>query len=342
MRNIRTTLMDWIFQTHGTINHYKKDLHLGTQPVRVIHHMLTYMFQNTHPDFFKDLTKQIEEGKLHEELNLVFEEEPIIIGNGLLRTPKINNDTRKIELHETFLSFLWCCTYSVFVTYIETIDYPRVNKENGEITHPINQSNIDKARELFNYAKYLIVDFQHWDKESLPNPEIYLAKNKTYVEQTNGYYTEAVKFILCHEFTHLKYHVDQIDNQTTNSHFLTFEIEADNNAIDMMKRGMGKNKSPLTIAHNLAIENGIVFGLLSMFFFSAKTEGIKHPNTEDRLTNALERLDLIDNPFAWGIACVGLQMWDEQFGLKFNWSKIPVLYKDQYYDIINQIKQRTK
>lgn len=334
--------MNWILQTQGTINLYDKNIHKGTQPIRIIHHMLIYMFQRTHPDFFKDLMKQIEEGKLHNELSLVFEKEPILISNGQFRTPKINNHTRKIELHETFLSFLWCSIYSVYVTYLETIDYPRVNRENGEILHPRNQSNIDKAKELFDYAKYLIVDFKDWNKESLPNPEIYFAEKRDNVEQTNCFYTEAVKFILCHEFTHLKYHVDQIDNQTANSYFLAFEIEADNNAIDMMKRGMEQEKDPFTISHKLAIEIGIVFGLLSMFYFRANTSGLKHPNAEDRLTNALERLELVYNHFAWGIACVGLQMWDEQFGLKFNWCENPISYKGQYYDIIIQIKQRTK
>jgi len=333
--------MNWIFQTEGTINHYKPAIHLGTQPVRVIHHMVTFMFQNSNQDFYKDLLEQIEAGKLNKELKLVFGEEPIVNIGGLMRTPRVNNDTRTIELHETFLSYLWCCTYSVFTHYIQTIDFPRVNRENGAITHPVTPKLIDEAKELFNYAKYIIIDFQTWDKETLPNPEIYEASNRNFVEQTNVYYTEAAKFILCHEFTHLKHHVDSIDNNTTDSHFLSFEIEADNNAIDIMKKGMSNDGSPLAVAHNLAVENGIVFGLLSMFYFSATTTtGVKHPNAEDRLTNALEKLDLIDNPFAWGIACVGLQLWDEQFGLNFNWTENINSYKEQYYDIINQIKAR--
>ena len=127
--------MNWVFQKFGEINHYNKDIHQGTQPIRVVHHMLIYMFQRTHSDFFKDLLKQIEEGKLNNEINLTFGAESIRIGKGKLRTPRVNHETKKIELHESFLAYLWCCTYSVFVTYIETIDYPRVNKENGRVTH---------------------------------------------------------------------------------------------------------------------------------------------------------------------------------------------------------------
>jgi hypothetical protein len=89
----------------------------------------------------------------------------------------------------------------------------------------------------------------------------------------------------------------------------------------------------------MAVETGIVFGLLSMFFFRSTTESIKHPNTEDRLTNALDRLNLEDDSFCWGIACVGLKMWDEQFGHYFSWEPHPVSYKRQYYDIVRQIKE---
>ena len=211
---------------------------------------------------------------------------------------------------------------------------------NGKTTHPISEENIQEAKEVFEYARSLIVHFEVWDKDKLPNPEIYLAEKRAYVEQTNVYYTEAVKFILCHEFTHIKYHVEQLDKVTTDSHFMQFEIEADDNAIDMMKKGISEMETPLTIAKRLAIENGIIFGILSMFFFSSSTEGKRHPNTEDRLTNALEKLELKDNPFAWGIACIGLSIWDEQFGLNFEWSKEPITFKEQYYLLIRQIKER--
>jgi hypothetical protein len=229
--------MSWLFQKQGVINHYRRNVHLGTQPIRVLHHMLVYMFQCTNTDFFQELQEQIENGKISKELNLIYGEDSIRLGNGGLRTPRVSHETKKIELHESFLSYLWCCTYSVFVTYIETIDCPRINRISGTIIHSVSQDNIDKAKEMFKYAKYLIVDFQVWDKNSLPNPEVYQAEKRTYVEHTNMCYTEAVKFILCHEFTHLKFHIEKINDEISDTHFLEFEEEADNNAIDMMKKG---------------------------------------------------------------------------------------------------------
>ncbi len=333
--------MNWITQKEGIINLYNKEIHLGTQPTRIQNHMFLHIFQNTNKGFFEELKQQIKEGKLNRELGLVLEEVPIRKDDGKLRTPRVNGESRKIEIHETFLSYLWCCTYAIYVTYIETIDYPKCNKEAGKEIYTIRPEKIEEANELFDYAKSLIVYFSEWDKDVLPNPEIYLAQDRDYVEQTNCYYSEALKFILCHEYTHLALHIDQIEKETPDSHFLEFEKEADDKAIEYIKNGLPKGSDPFSDAHRLATENGVIFGILSMFFFSAITTGKKHPNTEDRLTNALESLDLKNNEYPWGIACVGLQMWDKQFDLNLEWNSEIKSYKEQYYEIIAQIKQQS-
>lgn len=330
--------MSWITQKTGIINQYREAIHFGTQPVRVIHHMLAFMFQNTHPLFFEELKNEIAKGKVEPKLSLTYGRESIRMDNGKLRTPRVDLNAKTIELHETFLSYLWCCTYSIYIQYLEKVDYPRVNKLNGMIVHPISQENIEMAEQVFDYARSLIVGFTDWDKDNFPNPEIYLAENRNYVEQPNMFYTEAVKFILCHEYTHLKLHAEQIDENTQNSHFLFFEIEADNNAIDMLIAGFFPVYHFAAEAQRLAIIIGTIIGILSMLFFSSETTGIKHPNTEDRLTNALERFQIDDKHEAWGIACLGLQIWDNQFNLNLIWDEKPISHKDQYYKIIAQIK----
>ena len=323
--------MSWLFQKTGIINHYNPKAHYGSQPIRVIHNMLIYMFQNTNAGFSEEMLEQISLGKMDKEIQIIVGNDPITIEPGKLRTPKINLAAKKIEIHETFLSFLWGSVYSVFTNYCEKIDFPAVNKANKTIVHELNEENVKLADAVFDYAKYLIIDFEPWNKDELPNPEVYPANNRMFVGRTNIFYTEAMKFILCHEFTHLKFHVGQINSETTDSHYLIFEVEADNYAIALMKKGMFQ-------MNYLAVECGIIFGILSMFFFSAKTTGIKHPNFEDRLTNALERLDLVNNVHAWGIACMGLKKWDNMFGLDLSWSDEPVSYKQEYYLILKQIK----
>jgi len=325
--------MNWIFQKSGLINHYNPEIHQGTQPVRVIHHMLLFMFQNTHSNFIFELSEQVNNKKVDNELNLIIGEDAII--SSKKNTPRITSTDRKIEIHETFLSYLWCITYSIYVLYLETIDFPRINKKDGKNTYPINEENINKARELFDYGKSLIISYSVWNKENLPNPEIYFAEKRDYIEQTNCYYTEAVKFILCHEYTHAKLHIDQLSSNLNNSHFLEFEKEADNNAIDMLLQGKFRINSH-------AIEIGIIIGLLSMFYFAPSTKGTKHPNSEDRLSNALERLNVEEDNHVWGIACLGLKLWAVQFNLSFDWGSNFSSYKELYYEIINQIKEKQR
>ena len=319
----------WIFQTTGMINRYIEGIYQGTQPIRVTHPIMIYFFQRTNPEFFKEI---LSGNSPADNLDIIFGEESIKKDDGSYRTPRLVLPSKKIELHETFLSYVWCVTYSIFITHSETIDYPGINEREGYTKYPISQANVDLAKELFDYAKYIIVDFVPWDKDKLPNPELYPAENKTYVQQTDGLYVSAIKFMLCHEYIHVKKHAGKIDSTTIASQILEYEKEADSDAIEMMKKGIDP-------VNQLPVENGIVFALLSMFFFRSSTKGIKHPDNEDRLVAAIEKLDLKDNPYPWEISCIGLHMWDEQWGLNLNW-RHDLSYKEIFYDIISQIKAR--
>lgn len=321
----------WVGQEHGPINMLKEH-HLGTQPIRVIHNMLFHMFTTTYPSFKVKLQELVNSGKLNPEIDMTFAEEAINV-ESRINSPRVNAKTRQISLHETFLSYLWCVSYSLYILYLEKVDYPRINKLVGYEKYPISKEEIVKAMELFEYGKSLIVYFSVWNKEALPNPEIYLAEKRNYVEQSNMCYTEAVKFILAHELTHLERHIDLLDKDTPDTNYLAFEDEADNLAIEHVLKGIPQ-------MGRIAATNGIVIGLLSMFFFDSKTTGKRHPNSEDRLTNALEFMGSDENDPTWGIACIGLELWDSQFNLQFNWQKEPESPRDQYYSIIEQINAR--
>lgn len=321
--------MEWIFKAKGIINHYNKSIHFGTQPIRVLNHMNLHMFLNTHPEFAQELEKTIKNNKLSQTINISYGETKIN------RTPFIKNDDRAIHLDETFLSYLWCICHSIYTIYIQEIDYPMCNKLRGYEHYKIDENVNSKAYELFDYAKQLIVDFIKWDVDNLPNPENYLAENRDFIEQPNGFYTEAIKFILCHEYTHAVKHIDQInDNNYENSHFIDFEREADFDSIELLKKGIFPNK-----INELAVHVGITLGILSMFFFRAKTTGVRHPNTEDRLVNALEQLNLDETSPCWGIALIGLRLWSDQFNLNLTIKELSD--KDALYDLIAQIKAST-
>ena len=322
--------MNWIFQKKGEINHYREKFHFGNQPIRVLHHMNVFIFQNTNPDFEKELSKTIEEKGISKQINIKYGDHKIT------KTPYINFEDRAIYLEETFLSYLWCICQSIYTIYLQKIDFPKHNAYYGREVYKIDEEILDNAYELFRYAKFLIVDFEKWDKNKLPNPEIYNAELRDYIEQPNCFYTEANKFILCHEYIHAIKHIDEIlNNKLENSHFIEFEKEADFEAIELIKKGIFPNK-----INELPIQIGITLGILSMFYFKATTSGIKHPNTEDRLVSALNQLNLSDDSECWGIALMGIELWGEQFELNLKWNK-ELKVKDAFDDIIMQIKKNT-
>lgn len=322
--------MDWIFQKKGVINHYNPKNHFGNQPIRVLHHMIIFIFQNTHPNFEKELCKTIEENGISKQINIIYGQ------NSIKRTPFISFVNKSIYLEETFLSYLWCICHSIYTIYLLKIDFPKCNIQNRKEIYKIDNEILEKAYELFRYAKFLIVDFEEWNKDKLPNPEKYLAENRDFIEQPNCFYTEANKFILCHEYIHAIKHIDDIvNNKYENSHFIEFEKEADFEAIELIKKGIFPNKM-----NELPIQIGITLGILSMFYFKATTSGIKHPNTEERLVSALNQLDLSDNSECWGIALVGIELWAEQFNLDLQWNK-ELNDKEAFNDLIYQIKEKT-
>lgn len=324
----------WLWQETGTIDHVERGNFPGTQPIRVLTHVTIHFFQNTHNAFFDEIVELVNQGKLDKQLDLQYGEVSIEIGPGNYRTPRINNVTRTIQIHETFLSYQWCITYAIYTLYIETIDYPKVNAEVGYTLKQISPEKIEKAKEVSNYARFLIKHFDKWDKDELPNPERYSAANRDYIEQSNIFFTEGMKFILCHELAHAKKHLDSLPDGSCISCFQEMEYEADNEAIDNILLGAGKEGKFIA-------EIGIIFGILSMIFFRSTTTGIKHPNVEDRLTNALIRMNAGEDSIAWAFACVGLELWDEQFDLKFDWAaKGKITFKALYFSIIDQMKSK--
>jgi len=332
--------MDWIFQKKGIIDLYNPKIHSGTQPVRPHHHMLIFMFQQTNPQFFEELSADIKDGKVNQTVDLIYGEVPLLKEDRTFWTPRIIGSSKQIEVHETFLSYVWCAIYASYITYLETIDFPQANHRQGKVVYPISEQNIETANQMFDYARSLIVDFQKWNIDELPNPEKYLAENRDYIEQTTIFYNSAVKFILCHEYAHLKFeHLNNIDKNTDKSRFCEMEYEADNFAIDSIMKGYFEVGQFAAEAQRLGSEIGVIFGIVVMFYFKASTEGYKHPNSEDRLTNALERLKLDDNHLGWGIACTGLKYWDSQFGKNLIWDIENMSSKELYYHLAEQIKK---
>jgi len=128
-----------------------KDYHQGTQPIRVLHDMNIHMFGNTHPSFKDKLQQLVDEGKLNPAISMSYAEDSIRQENRF-NSPKVSSDTRQIILHETFLSYLWCISYALYVLYIEKVDYPTINRHQGREVYKVSPDEIEKAAALSRTA----------------------------------------------------------------------------------------------------------------------------------------------------------------------------------------------
>ena len=323
----------WIFQSTGMIDHYNKGKQLGNQPIRVTHNVMLYLFIHDDNEFKKKIIDAVLSKGMNPQVSIIYGDIPLLGDDGKLCTPSVDKN-KKIDVHETYLSYTWIMTYVLFILYVETIDHPRLNDKLGFEVKKINHDEITRARDLFDYGKSLIVDFQEWDKSKLPNPEIYNAEKRDYPEQTNMYYVEAVRFALIHEFVHITKHIDKLKPEQSDEEILKMEIEADEESINIIMEGMEPGRE-------IVYECGVVMGILSMFFVRYSTKGRKHPNLEERLVFAINKLNIKSDHQAYGMACIGLKLWNEQFGHNLRTNE-KLSDKEQFDNLIEQIREMNK
>lgn len=304
----------------------KKEIHFGEQPIRVLKHNLTTRLVERNEEYIKSLQSDF---KLNKNINyhianlpLVDKQTPFIDENGV------------INLHETYLSYVWIVSYYFFLVHEEALAIPDQIKRNLPVHKSQNLELIPVAEELFNYGKSLIKVFFPWDKEYLPNPEYFDEETEEgwYILRTNDLYVEALNFILYHEIAHAEFeHINKIKTKSlTNENQKLLEIEADTRAIELiLSNGRNSNASELAI----------IIGLASMLFFNNNLSGGKiHPNIDIRLENAIRLFNPKDDSSIWTMLSLFLKIWDRQFSLGLIEQSAYDTYKDLYYDLISQIQ----
>jgi hypothetical protein len=304
----------------------KKDIHNGIQPIRVLKHNLTHRLVDRNEELITELQLNF---KLQSQIKYHMAELPLIEK----QTPFIES-TGYINIHETFLSYIWSITFSMFVIYEESIAIPDYLIRNIKPPKKQNLELLNLANELFDYSKSLIRVYSEWDKEYFPNPE-YFNENTDegyYILKTNDLYVEVLNFVLYHEIAHAEFeHIKNIQlNKLSNDDIKTLELEADTRAIELMLFNCRNKK---------ATEIAITIGLASMLFSRNNLYGgPKHPKVNERIENFLQIVNLQDDSPVWAFLVIFLKLWEKQFSLNFKQKKEYDTYKEAYYELIGQVK----
>jgi hypothetical protein len=316
------------------INKFSQN-HEGNQPIRVLQFNITYQFEMTNPDFIEMSKKLFKTGQLQPKINYCINSFPILYKlDDHIQTPFIDRKG-KITIHETFLSYVWCVCYSLLVIYEEAISKPINNNFQNKTTHSIDEAKIDKALMLLNYGKSLIKKFTIWDKENLPNPEIFYNSDALFIEKTNGIFVYAMNFILCHEFAHAeKEHIaKKINGFTFSYQKIEFENEADKRSIELILKD-------IDVENKISAELGILIGMCSQLFFRRETTSATHPAIDNKINDFLELVNPEYDSMLWAIAILAYKLWDNQFNINFVWPQETNDYEELYYKIKFQIDEK--
>lgn len=306
----------------------KKDTHIGEQPIRVLKHNLTTRLVERNEGLIEKLQSDLRLNKnirYHITSRSLFERQtPYVEENGT------------INLHESYLSYVWIICYYFFVLHEEGFAIPECIKRGEPTPKPHNPELIKDAEKLFAYAKSLIRGYTLWDLEELPNPEYYDPQSPEgyYVERSNDLFVEVVNFILYHEIAHAELeHIKQInDHQLSNNEVKELELEADSRAIELVLESCRNARMS---------ELAIIIGLASMIFFRDNLNGgSKHPDLDVRLQNAIKLINPPEDNSIWIILALFLKIWDKQFNIGLRESRTEFdTYKEVFYDLLNQINK---
>ncbi|KMQ67676.1 hypothetical protein ACM39_12525 [Chryseobacterium sp. FH2] len=299
--------------------------HVGDQPIRVLKHNLIARLEERNKKLITTLQLDLRLDKkiAYHARNASLNENqlPFISAYGT------------INIHETFLSYIWIICYYFFVVHEEGVVIPEHEKRQILIFIPQNVKILNDAEDLFQYAKRITRAFESWDITNLPNPEYYdsFALEGYYIEKTNDIFVESVNFILYHEIAHAEFeHIKKISTENLSQvEIKALEIDADTRAMELILKDC-RNITATSIS--------IIFGIAAILFRKNNLNGgSKHPDINDRLENALRIINPTEDSPVWAMLALFIKAWDKQFNLGLKEKPFYSTYKELFYDLINQV-----
>ena len=242
---------------------------------------------------------------------------------------KISDDDTKDEYHisvyESFLPLFWSLCYFVLYTYDNCYE-KKIQSGDYDGTLNFDESGAKLARILWEYGRNLKKLVEKWP-EDCPKPE----DGNELVNKANALFCYGMSFILYHEVGHLLlWHLGSDPS-------IQKEKDADDFAIE--KCLAYQTDKPQEFE---TMKNGMVLALISICLLDPMAGGddLVHPNTEDRLLNALNKMQLADENITWMIAAYGILIWFNEFKFEEFFEKEYDTPKSYFDAVISRFKQK--
>lgn len=275
----------------------------ASRPIRFLYDAIIDSFYNSNPLAKNRLDELAKEHKVYPGIIFNF-------STGGMKTPVVGLETKKIEIHESHLCFLWILTFN----FLEMNESARQKDLSGTRTRNFNMSSLSDpmmVEDMFNWAFSLKNNYTAWP-DDFPKPTDPHQK----IQIVNLVFIKIINYLMYHEIAHLANgHISYIDIIKIKDQYLEgnqkdlikqLELEADNYALEML-RGEGGDELEL---HNNAVAS--ILGNISNLFIINGISGLKgsrHQDIDTRLfnlknslvfENALYKLN-IDQIIATGI-----------------------------------------
>ncbi len=233
-----------------------------------------------------------------------------------VKTPFVDLNTREINLQETYLAHLWAFIYSVIVIYEEGVQKPLLN-DTFKGTIEYNTDLLIRAKLLYDWSLSLADKYSVWD-EKLPNPRRHnTEKEQYYAEKVNNIFQSAVAYQMFHEFAHLTLGHDSyfpkpdafnVDEGTL-AELIHIENEADKFAFDMLIREYEDENKKVATGLSILLPHCSSLMLASS---AGDIKQTQHPDLDQRMLNALQRLNLEEDEaqfYIWYLCCYAIRLY---------------------------------
>jgi hypothetical protein len=300
---------------------YNPMTHKGDLPVRVLEFNFLECFENITPNFKEEAKSEIDFNGLKADIQYHINRTKITEG------PCINH-SKQIELYENFNQYLWCICYSLLVVFDEGIHRPIIeDRYTGKLD--LENPFIKQAIAVFNNGFDLLHTYKDWQFFQLPNPEKYNEYDRFYIEKTNGIYTAAMTFILLHEFAHQYY--GHLEYNPTSGEAKKDEYSADEYAIDKIAQNFSSKRGS-------TFKFGIIAGISSLILLDKSLSGGNtHPDTDDRIKKAIDKMQLEELDNLWGIASLSFRLWAIKYNIEIEYPDIVDSYKEFFTITIEKV-----
>lgn len=206
-----------------------------------------------------------------------------------------------VSIHINFAQFLWSVGLYLLVSFDNMVQIPMMDTAKCNIhKYKCDKNLCEMALENYKRAREFMYEGNRdlpWHAPNIVYPDSY----KEIIGKANSIYLGAMTFIYAHEVFHNYFGHTQVDSNSAQS--IKDELDADESAIETILSKIPQFKET-------EYKLGIIVVMFAILFLHKEylSGGNSHPDMDIRITNAINKLEILERDNLWGIAAWGISV----------------------------------